>query len=309
MPLLLLLLLACGASSDLQLQPDLGDDTGAGGGGPDAIGRHCLLDPAPAESAVALRVDDAGVLWHLGVSGLLHRYERDDDCVFYGQVVAGVEAFSEVTDLDIDPDGNAWALVYFGQLERLDPAGNTLLSCKVPGAHVVAPAAGRVLTWPIGATELSVIDVSGDQCGASSTLSLDVALGTPAALAGGRLGAASHDPTGTLPPGYLLDSTTGAVTSHLPPDDAFDGEALRVVSDVAHDGEAWWVADGVDGNVWSLDGDGALRGAWSTHGTLPHAGADEDTWYSPEAIAARAGQPLYLAAGDVDYHGVWELAL
>lgn len=305
--MLLLALLACDSSSDLQIDPGVGDDTGPVEV-PGMLGVHCLLDPAPAEAAGALRVDDAGVLWHLGVSGVVTRYERQDDCVLYGQVVAGVEVFTEVTDLEIDPDGNAWLLVYFDELQRLDGAGNPLLSCEVPAGHALAPAAGRVYTWPIGATELAVTEVGETSCAAGAPVPLDRALGTPAAFGGGQLAAASHDPQGELAPGMLLDPASGALLADLPADGQYADEALRVVTDLAYDGGRWWVADGVDGNVWSLDADGAVLGAWSTRGTLPRDGDGDDAWYSPQAIAARAGQPLYLAAGDTEYDGVWELS-
>lgn len=302
--MLLLLAVACERAPDVTIDPDpFADDTG--GGGPSPLGTPCRLDPAPGEAASALRVDDAGVLWHLGQSGLVRRYERHGDCAFQGDVVAGTETFAEVTDLDLDPQGNVWLLVYFSELQRLDAAGTPVLSCEVASGHALAPGGGSVHAWPVGARELAVVEVEADRCAPAPPVAVDVALGTAAALDAGRLAVASHDPDGTLPPGFVLDAAGGSVVAELAADEAFGDESLRVVTDLASDGEAWWVADGVDGNVWALAADGSVRAAWSTRDHLPYG--DDDAVLSPQAIAARAGQPVYLAAGGFDDHGVWEL--
>jgi hypothetical protein len=306
----LLLLAACEGGTDLDLAPDV-DPNDGGYDGIGYLGVQCDLDPAPEYAAASLRVGPDGTLWHLDALGRVTRYERapGDDCVLTGDVVTGVDDFTEVMDLELDDDGNVYTLVYFDEVRRLAPDGAPEFACEVEAGHALAPSEdGAVVhVWPIGAESLAVVDVTDGSCAErASPLALPLPVGTSAVAHAGRFAGGPHDAGDHYPPGVLLDLSTGAEVGAFPEDAEYGGESLSYILDIAARDDGWWISDG--GALWQLDGDGDVLSAWDLRERLPVAG-DDDPWLSVEAIAWRTGQPFYVAAGDVGMSGIWEVGI
>lgn len=294
---------ASGTASDTASDTDPGTTS-------TAAGARCTLLPALAEAPTRLRVSGDGALWVLDVTGVLTRYERQDGagCALVGaSIPSASDPMQAVTDIAVDAAGEPWALVFFDELRRLDPAGEADVSCEVTAGHTLAPQGDRVWVWGVGEEVLHRADVSGDACVASTeVLRLDASLSSTGRVGPGGLAAASFDASGDRPPGYEMDLETGAVSRELGTGiDPVTGDTLPAIADLVVAADGALVVDGFDG-IWALDSDGAVTGMIPAGLLLAGAQEDDET---PLSIDRAPDGVYYVATRTSTSWQVWLLTL
>ncbi len=251
------LALACGAP---------GDTGDTGGGGPWVPpGTLCDLDPEPGSGVDSLRVGPDGTLWVLGGDGVLLRYERvaGGGCHLAGEAVLGhAGKLDTVTDFELDGQGRVWALVFFDSLQRLAPDGTPQIACSTEAGHAVAPtpAGDRVYTWAVGESALHPVDATDAGCTPSGApVALDRSIDTAGVVGDAGLAVASFDTSGTLPPAWLIDPSTGTVLADLGTGvDPTSGDPMAAVWDLCALDDGWRVLDVPGYDLWRLGTDGAI---------------------------------------------------
>lgn len=290
---------ACAPAPGPTLRPDSAwstDDEPADSGALNATA--CTLEPPVRYQTTSLRVDPAGVVWHLDVAGVVTRYERvgGGACELQGEDVLGTESLEAVTDLELDASGRPFALVFFSEVRRLGPDGAVEASCPASSGHALAPSTDGsvVYTWAIGEELLHPVTLA--TCAAEEPLAMPRALDTVGIVAPPGFAAGVFDVEDQFPPGMVVDLADGTRTGDLARGGAVGSFAYLVSVE-----DGWLVADPVDGGLFRLDEAGDVQFRYDPD-TLP---GGEDRFLGVSAIGYVGDGEAYIAAGDVDGYGVW----
>lgn len=271
----------------------------------------CTVSPAP-EDITTLRVGPSGEVFGLGLDAGLYRWERsgEEDCSLDGEMIYDPQSLEGVTDFDLTDEGDIIALVHLGQIWRFSNDGTLVYSCDVTGGHGVAAAPDGTLAWliPVGAQELSVVQLNDADCVQLDPVATSAPLSTMPVSDGTTLAVGTHNSGGDLPSGVLIDVSTGETVLDLAnTEEPAEGRWMSSMSDIAFapDG-GWWVTGSPDGDLWGIEPDGSTR--VRVHSDLTFSVPDEST-VSVWTLGVGVGGPSYVAGGFSVRNQVWSLRL